>query len=247
MKHIFITSLIILLFLVSGCLTLDNVPEGSGIEFNTTIETFEQGFNEVVRIDQLHKANFRKEKLGGAIVPLERIPIMIEDLQRLRHHIDPMQRDAEAVAKILGKDRTERDLAITFIDSRIEMLKSEEQLQLGYQFGNEGLLGDGFFCRERDLIFKSLGHFKKSVQHAKESSYLMDIMLTDTKEETWDLVGINDDRPKFYFSIWRDMEAQIHYNTRLFNKHCEGEGKDSKVYVDMTNANKRPLLEGVLS
>ena len=203
------------------------------------VKTFRDGFQEIKKIDEKYNADFHKEQLGKFIVDLQDIQAMQDDLHRLVEQITGnKQINFELLAN--KKEKTEIDLVLLFIAARLEMLESEKYFQFGYQHGNAGLVGDGFFCSEKPFIFDSLDNFNTSIVHGLNSTLYLDVLLTQTENITHALVGINDNKPQFYATPLQHMSDQLKKNKQMVLLSCTNQtGKDTYVIIDTKGQPKK--------
>lgn len=235
--------------LLSGCLQLlrtspsseqEQAPEEkrvSDLQFGE-VKTFQDGFNEMAKIDEKYKTTFRQERLGTFVVDQQDIVPMQRDLWRLVEHIKGT-RDIDFEALSHDLNRTDVDLTLLFITARIEMLESERHFQLGYRFGNAGLVGDGFFCSERPFIIESIAAFNESVKHGLNSTYYLDALLSDLNGTTPRvLIGVDDKKPEFYKAPFQTMGAQLKKNMDLVRSSCLNATDENDVYVTLENTQR---------
>ncbi len=223
MLAMMITGVLLIALLVSSCIELDynknittTTKDDIKIDFKK-VETFEEGFEIMQQIDKKHKAVFKKEVLGGEVVKLENIEPIKADLMKF---LEAMGADMDFVVNLENKTgRTEYDKVLLFIGARVEMLNAEEQLQLGYKYGNAGLVGDGFYCTEKEMILESTQHFEESIKHASLAQDYLDYILSGS-EEIWELIGTNENKPAFYNSPLQEMMKQIGTNRKVVQKNC---------------------------
>lgn len=240
-----------LVLLLSGCLQLlhlpseqDTTPVGekettarrSQLQFEE-VKTFQDGFNEMAKIDEKYKAAFRRERLGTFVVDQQDILFMQEDLQLFVEHMKGTRDvDFEALSHDLNK--TDVDLVLLFIAARIEMLESERHFQLGYRYGKAGLVGDGFFCSEKPFIEESLAAFNLSVRHGLNSTYYLDVLLSDINGTTpRALIGVDDKKPEFYKTPFQTMGVQLKKNVDLVRTGCMNATDKNDVYIAFENIN----------
>jgi len=233
-------SIILLSILLSGCLSLLS-PQSQEAGANTTdaaplrfgeVKTFKEGFEEMRRVDERYHTDFHTERLGTFVVHQADIPAMESDLFRFIDHVAGTHDiDFERLSHKMGK--TELDLLLLFASARIEMLESERYFQEGYQYGDAGLTGDGFYCSERPIIFKSLDAFNASVRHGLNATYYIDVVLTDLDRApvTHRLIGIDDLRPEFYKAPFQTMAAQVRKNVELVSTNCVNATGQQDVYI----------------
>ncbi|MBI4149907.1 hypothetical protein HY488_00725 [Candidatus Woesearchaeota archaeon] len=241
---VYLIFLLSIAMLLSACLQLLQPREAqTGSSPETTapelvfgkVNTFRDGFMEMKKIDEKYNTDFHKERLGKLVVDSRDMPAMEEDIYKLLEHITGTRNiDFEKVSH--KRNKTETDLVLLFIATRLKMLESELYFQLGYKYGNAGLVGDGFFCSEQPYIFESLDAFNASVRKGLDASYYMDVMLTQTNEITHALVGIDEGKPEFYKIPFQTMGAQLRKNHNLVTKYCANQtGKDTYVMVENTD------------
>lgn len=185
------------------------------------VSSFEEAYDGIKMIDDKYNLNFRKEALFGLMVKEEYIPYIKTDLDNLRKKLDPAGTvNSEDFFNLTPIDRTEKQLSLIFIDTRRKMIESQEEFHKGYSSGVQGLVGDGFYCREEPVITESIQAFNRSAQHAADAKYFFDELLTDSAEITWDLVGVEDEKPVFYYSPVESMWAQLQVNRRILEEYC---------------------------
>jgi len=210
-------------------------PQKTPIEFGD-VKTFRDGYAEMKRIDDRYSTSFSKERLGKFVVSLDDILPMEDDLMTLAKQVSGKSYiDFEALAHEVDRSsvKDEKGLVLVFIAARIEMLESERYFQLGYKDGNAGMVGDGFFCSERPVIFEAVENFNNSIKHGLNSTYYIDILLTGTKDITHDLVGVNEKRAEFYKAPFQDLASQLQRNINLVTRGCANQtGKDTYVEVN---------------
>ncbi|GEM_PF-5027446 len=233
-------SIILLSILLSGCLSLLS-PRQSGVGANTTdaaplrfgeVKTFKDGFAEMRRIDERYHTDFHTERLGTFVVHQADILPMEGDLFRFIDHVAGTSAiDFERLSHKM--DKTELDLLLLFASARIEMLESERYFQEGYQYGDTGLVGDGFYCSERPIISRSIDAFNASVRHGLNATYYLDVVLTDLNSApvTHRLIGIDDLQPEFYKAPFQTMAAQVRKNAALVSTNCANVTGEQDIYI----------------
>lgn len=188
------------------------------------LETFNDVFDAVLMIDKKYQVDFKKEALFGALADINYIPYIKQDLAKLRKQLDPAESiTTESIIKEFTRNRTQKQLGILFVDARTEMIKSEEQFHKGYSKGTQGLVGDGFYCREEEMLLETINSFNTSVQQAKKVMYYFDELLTDSQEITWSLIGVEDAKPLFYYSPVADIKEQLTANRAAISQYCSEE------------------------
>jgi len=218
-----IIGIFIVLVLVGGCLTLPSQDtkknQTDELKFEEVTD-FMSGYNEYMKIEKKHKANYKKEYLGGPLVPKERIKEFVKDIEILRTQVDPNRVDFENITT--KKPKTEMDFYLLFLGFRVTMLKGEFYFQEGYKHGAAGLVGDGFYCTEKPLILESLDNFDKGVQNTIKAQYYLDLVLTGLPDQTWDLIGVEENKPKIYDTPLNRMIDQLKANRNHITKYCNG-------------------------
>jgi len=206
------------------------------INFNG-IETFAEGFAITEKIDEKYGASFKKEKIGGPLVKMENIePMQIE----LDKFLTAMEADENTVMMIRNKTgRTEQELLILFIAGRITMLEAEKEFQMGYKYGNAGLVGDGFYCTEKPMILESMQHFKNAIDYGFDAQGLFDLIQSG-HEELWVYIGVDENRPEFYDSPLKLMNEQIAENRDYLDENCPT-GKE-KIYVTFNENSQTDVM-----
>lgn len=189
-----------------------------------SVKTFEDVYDSIVMIDQKYGISFKKEVLFGLMVDKEYIPHIKKDLDALRKKLDPGGAESvETYFQIFPQNRTSQQLGLLFIDARRKMIESQEKFQEGYSFGVQGLVGDGFSCREEQVILASIAALNDSAKVAATAKYYFDELLTDSKDITWEYIGVNDDRPLFYNAPSEFMWAQLKVNRAILREYCHSD------------------------
>ena len=212
------------------------------------ITTFEDGFEQAQRIEKKFEIDFKHEQLYKNLVREEFLDLAIGEYQRLRDHViqsnnlNVVDYTPEKLFEVKSYQRTDLQVFILFIDARIEMLNSQKAFYGGYRSGSQGLVGDGFFCREKLLINDSLNAFNQSAFHAGKVYTYFDELLTGTPNMTWQFVGVGPDKPKFYNSLLAETYAQVKVDREVLWRNCAKEGPRSKVFVSMEKMKKKNLF-----
>ncbi len=189
-----------------------------------SVKTFEDVYDSIVLIDKKYGISFKKEVLFGLMVDKEYVPHIKKDLDALRKKLDPGgAENVETYFPIFPQNRTEQQLGLLFIDARKKMIESQEKFHEGYSFGVQGLVGDGFSCREESVILASISALNDSAKMAATAKYYFDELLTDSKDITWEYIGVNDDRPLFYNAPGEFMWAQLKVNRAILREYCHSD------------------------
>ncbi len=238
-KHtLLIISIIGFLLLTPGCLKLEKkelqhayqvgesvVDVSKPLQFGT-VRSFENAYEGVRMIDDKYNIDFKKEALFGLMVNENLVPHVKRDLDGLRKKLDPEGTlNAEDFFNITPNERTQQQLGIIFIDARRKMIEAQELFHQGYSFGVQGLVGDGFYCREEPIIMLSIQAFNISAREAATAKYYLDELLTNTKDITWEFVGVKNEKPLFYYSPSEMMWTQLKINRRILTEYCHDEDK----------------------
>lgn len=195
-----------------------------------SVKTFEDVYDGIALIDQKYGISFKKEVLFGRMVNKDYIPSIKSDLNELRKKLDPAgTENVETYFSIFTPNRTEQQLGLLFIDARRKMIESQEKFHQAYSSGTQGLVGDGFSCREEPIILASITALNESAQLAVNAKYYFDELLTDSEDITWEYVGVNDDRPAFYNAPSEFMWAQLKVNRAILREYCHSDIHTNKM------------------
>jgi len=208
---------LILILILAGC----NTQIGGMVIANKN--SFEREFKKVLAIDKKYDASFYTEALDvenrfsdvriydfdwdRTIVRIENIPLMIEELDKMRdvYYKKEMTEDNKAI--------------ILFIKARIKMLESQRMYLLGISFGSDGDTYDGFRCSERPYILNMSYYFNESATICQEATGIFDKLLTyfpQTRE-----FFTNDNRPKFYDSPFWPIKKHSISNRATVEQLCK--------------------------
>jgi len=245
--------------LASGCLKLDEEKWKANaqkvikskhlkpLNFGK-ITTFEDGFEQAQRIEKKFEIDFKHEQLYKNLVREEFLDLALDEYRRLHDHViqsndlNATDYTTEKLLESKNHQRTELQVFVLFIDARTEMLNAQKAFYDGYKDGPQGLLGDGFFCREKLLINDSLNAFNQSAFHAGRAYNYLDELLTGTPNMTWQFVGIGPDKPRFYNSLLAETYAQVKTDREVLWRNCAKEGPRSKVFVSMEKMKTKNLF-----
>ena len=247
MIRLMITGVLLTALFAAGCIQLDYDREKTASAGETKIdfrkvETFREGFDIMQQIDSKHKANFKKEMLGGPVIKIENIGPMRADLMKF---LEAMDSDMDTIIELKNNaNRTESDIVVLFIGARLEMLNAQEEFLSGYKHGDAGLVGDGFFCTEKGMILESTQHFENSIRHAGIAQGYLDLILSGGEDITWEHIGVNENKPAFYDSPLHDMTKQIGMNRKIVAHNCPLGTEQTYVIIDEGEDN--PLAKEVI-
>ncbi|MBI2147323.1 hypothetical protein HYU19_02480 [Candidatus Woesearchaeota archaeon] len=234
-------ALCILPLALTGCLQLIHPPgsensiSGKGDFSWNDVDSVEGVYHELVRQDQFYQVDYRVERLDKTIVSNAIVDSMLSDLDVLLRKLDdkgiPAEQLAQDVQREYGTpDESEQDKMLLFVHTRRLMLESEKEWQMGYGYGNTGLVRDGFKCIEKDIVNASLSHFFTAAKLAGSAQYYLDILLSSVPQQTAELIGINKNKIAWYTIPLQKIFSNIKYERSLLDKHCTG-GNTSNVMV----------------
>ncbi len=223
------------LVLVGGCLALTSPQQRQGHSLvspyfgDVDARSFTEVFEASKEIDKEYGTDYHKEAIGTFVVDIRDIDAMISDLDRLIVHVDPFvdpaSFDPDVIVNISVGERTEKDLALLFLFARRRMLQSEKEFQLAYQYGYSGLVTGEFYCAQAPMIRESFGHFHESIVYGLNANYYMDTVLMEDPDTTWPLIGVRENKPRFYSSPLQDMGAQLAKNRDVLDAACNNQKK----------------------
>lgn len=189
----------------------------------TQTSSFEKELRNVLDIDKKYGASFYTEALdvenrfsdyriyyfdwNRTIVKSENIPLMIEELEKMRddYYKKGMTEDNKAI--------------LLFIKGRIKMLESQKMYLTGLSFGSKGDTYDGFRCSEKPFILNTSYHFNESVEIGQEATSIFDKILTYFPQ-TREFLS-KDNRPKFYDSPFWPIRKYSISNKAITEQLCK--------------------------
>lgn len=246
-------AIVFALVLVSGCLRLTSPQERQeqsrerslALPYfgNVDARSFTQVFEASQEIDRKYNTDYHNEAIGKFVVDIQDIDAMLADLDRLITHVDqsvdPASFDPDTIVNISVGERSEKDVALLFLFVRRRMLQSEKEFQLAYQYGYSGLVTHEFYCSQAPVIRESFDHFKASIVHGLNANYYMDTVLTEYPDITWKLIGVRENKPRFYSSPFQDMGAQLAKNRDVLDKVCSSTASgETRVVVENLDIRK---------
>lgn len=159
---------------------------------------FKANFNKFEKISAKYDTSFFNEKLNGSEVPLTKIEPLITDIESVE---------------------VSDNASIRFKAARINMLKSELYWQLARDIGSIGRADDGFYCKEKEYLERAGDYFNKTHYYGLNAYNSLDLLLRDFPEYQ-DIIGIGNNKTRFYSSpiFWAGERAK--YNTDLFKQVC---------------------------
>ncbi|MDO8642087.1 MAG: hypothetical protein Q7R76_00650 [Candidatus Woesearchaeota archaeon] len=255
--------LVLVPLLLSGCLKLyqhngtsvyqtkdnaTNIDVNKPLNFGS-LNTFEDMFGAIVLIDDKYGISFKQEALFGLMADEKLIPHIKRDLEDLRKKIDPVSSITPELVFALAPDsRTPQQLGALLVDARMKMIESQEKFHLAYASGVQGLVGDGFYCREQPVLFASIDALNQSAKTAATAKYYLDELLTGNTNPAVPFVGVGDQKPVFYYSPNELIWDQLKVNKAIINEYCNtdlhnkaGKSRDS-IFVNFDQSKHKDLF-----
>jgi hypothetical protein len=150
--------------------------------------------------------------LNGTMVPLDEIPLLIEDLKEFENSLNKKSNDVEVKALFL------------FTDIRKLMLTSQWYFQQGKALGDTGLVNDasGLSCKEAEQIIDGAFFFNESYIYGLYAEDEIDDLLYMYKyhPRVWNLVGIDKDRVDFFKSDLKHIKHIPINNLKSLEVYC---------------------------
>ncbi len=177
--------------------------------------TFEEGFNEIVKLDEKYETSFKTEKLQSELINYKNIDPYLQDLTDLR----------EQVIKSSEKEyNTEKGALLLFIDARALMLVSEKSSTLAQTIGPRAFAEgeEGFSCLDAGYLINGAYYTNQSYGAGLEAYLLLDRLLGNHQKTpgVWRLVGIDDEKPKFFYSELGKMKTTVERNIIALEQFC---------------------------
>ena len=177
--------------------------------------TFEEGYNEIVQLDEKYETSFKTESIPDELINYKNVDPFVEDLTALR----------EEVALSANKNPTEeKEALLLLIDARTLMILSEKSYTNGKSIGPMGIADDeeGFSCREAGYLINGAYYFNKSDGAGVEAYLALDKLLGHNQQTpgVWDLVGVNDEKPRFFYSKLGAIKITVARNLIALEEFC---------------------------
>lgn len=177
--------------------------------------TFEEGFNEIVKLDEKYNTSFRTENLPDELIDYKNVDPFIGDLTKLR----------EEVALSADENPTkEKEALLLFIDARTLMILSEKSYATVEIMGPIGLATgeDGFSCMEAGYLINGAYYLNKSYGAGIEAYLKLDSLLGNNQytPNVWSLVGVNNEKPKFFYSKLGEIKNKVAKNIIALEEFC---------------------------
>ncbi|MDO8556783.1 MAG: hypothetical protein Q7R96_06455 [Nanoarchaeota archaeon] len=169
--------------------------------------TFARGFKEMRAIDEKYNIDFHKEKLNGSMVRIDLVADVLKDLKLLQQKVN---------ASVNGSEKQD---VLDLLDARIAMIESERYWFLAKQIGPAGTTRDGFVCQDFPQVRDATSYLIQSWGAGVHAETLLDNILGRNKA-TWDIIGTNKEKPKFYSSPLDDVADDIRWNIKNMKDVC---------------------------
>ena len=177
--------------------------------------TFEEGFNEIVKLDEKYETSLKTENIPNELINYKNVDPFVKDLTILREEV------------ILSADRNptkEKDALLLLIDARTFMILSEKSYTTAIAIGPMGLSDDeeGFSCGEAGYLINGAYYLNKSYGAGLEAYLKLDKLLGHNQftPGVWDLVGVNDEKPRFFYSKLGDLKIKVARNLIALEEFC---------------------------
>ncbi|MFQ5620704.1 MAG: hypothetical protein ACE5FT_02585 [Candidatus Nanoarchaeia archaeon] len=172
--------------------------------------SFEEMFYEVRRLDQKFNTDFRNESLNGG-------PVMrMGAARQYLGYIDKLR------VQIANQTEPAEDKYIHYLlDAREAQLNSEIYFQQAMAIGKTGVFRSPESCEHEDDILRAAELFNLSRHHGGKA--LLNFDRTLALKSTWSLVGVNENKPRFYDKVFKDMGELVEVNTQSVRKICHKE------------------------
>jgi len=177
--------------------------------------TFEEGFNEIVKLDEKYGTSFKTEKLTTDLINYKNVDPFIEDLGKLREEV------VNSIEKTYSK---EKEALILFIDARALMILSQKSYTMAETIGPRGLAEgeQGFSCLDAGYLINGAYYINKSYGTGLEAYLLLDRLLGNNQKTpmVWELVGVNEEKPNFFYSDLGGMKTTVERNILALEEYC---------------------------
>lgn len=198
---------------------------------------FEEGFEELQKIDEKYNTSFFAEQLNVTMVPLNIIPSMIEDIK--------------AFEKSLSRKSESHDTKTLFLftDVRKLMLTSQWYFQKGEELGEEGLVNDetGFSCQEANQIIDAAFYYNESYTYGLQAEEELDDLLYiyTYYPEVMSLIGIDLKKTEFYRSNLKAIRHIPLNNLKSLEVYCGITGiRHQTTYTQQFQYDREPIPRG---
>lgn len=177
--------------------------------------TFEEGFEEITKLDERYETSFKTEKLTTNLVNYKNVDPYVKDLGELREEV------SISIDKTYSK---EKEALLLFIDARALMLLSQKSYIMAETIGPRGLAEgeQGFSCLDAGYLINGAYYINKSYGAGLEAYLLLDRLLGNyqTVPTVWKLVGVNEEKPKFFYSNLGGMKTTVDRNILALEEFC---------------------------
>lgn len=172
----------------------------------SSVYTFQDAYDDMEKIDNKYSISFREERLNASMINYDLINPALDDFHDLR-------------SKIENKRGPEIQDSLDLIDARISMIESERYYLMAGIIGDAGRTVDGFTCADSLRIIDFTSYYTKSWSNAIDFMTLIDGILARNKA-TWDIIGVNREKPKFYKSPLDYISYEIRFNIGNLRNQC---------------------------
>jgi hypothetical protein len=177
--------------------------------------TFEEGFNEITKLDEKYETSFKTEKLPTDLINYKNVDPYVKDLGELREEV------ANSIDKTYSK---EKEALLLFIDARALMLLSQKSYTMAETLGPRGLAEgeQGFSCLDAGYLINGAYYINKSYSAGLEAYLLLDRLLGNNQNTSnvWELIGIDEEKPNFFYSNLGGMKITVERNIIALEDYC---------------------------
>jgi hypothetical protein len=176
--------------------------------------SFEEVFNQVKFLDEKYNTDFKKEDLTRVIIDYQNIDPYLEELSSFRGK----------VVKTYNNPTDEEKAIITLIDARTLMLLSQKNYHQAKIYGGRGVVTDieGFSCSEAGYIINAAYYYNLTWASGVQAYITLDQLLDVYRDvpNVWDLVGINKDKPLFFYASIGDIKMEVTTSVYALENFC---------------------------
>ncbi len=172
-----------------------------------TPSTLKETIAAIERLDERHGGSWHEEKLAGNMTAMKAIPTYLEDLNALFLAVE-------------AQNSSEANVSLDFLDARRRMLVSEELFQQALKGGTRGRYDEQFTCRDRQALEYYTSLYNESAEVGKLFFPVMDRVLRSHPDAP-ELIGLNDEKPKFYYTHFGDILRLVEVNLFGIRQRCD--------------------------
>lgn len=173
---------------------------------------------EMAKLDGKYNTSWHGERLAVKMVPLDRIPGIVEDYTRLHKRVS---------AGVSEQNISKLDWIVLY---RISMLNSQRYYQETLAYGDAGIvsfyvkgldviINETINCSDKDAIVNTANLLSLAVQHANRANNVMDGVLQDW-QLAQEVIGVGQKRPEFYRSPLGVLSMQAKINNNAVRAAC---------------------------